>query len=62
MKVYRLYGEGAFLPELSDAAVEKAYKLWCMHLYTEQDALVWPKNRKLVVDWYKLDAAMEKRA
>jgi hypothetical protein len=61
MKAYRLYGEGAALPCLGDYAIDRAYKLICMNLSTDADALVWPKYRSLVVSWYRLDAKLQER-
>ena len=48
-------------PPFGDFAVDRAVKLICMNLSTNADAIVWPRNRALVVDWYKLDAKKQER-
>lgn len=61
MNVVPVYGEGFALPAYGDYKVAKAYRLWCMGLSTEADAILWPNNRRLVVDWWKLDAKMQEK-
>lgn len=61
MKASRVYGDGAMCPPFGDFAIDLTYKLICMNLSTDADAVIWPRNRALVVDWYKPDAKMQER-
>lgn len=61
MNVVPVYGEGSMLPAYGDYAIAKAERLWLLGYSTDADCLLWPKNRKLVADWWKLDAKMQEK-
>ena len=61
MNVVPVYGEGFALPAVGDYAIAKAERLWLLGYSTDADCLLWPKQRKLVADWWKLDAKMQER-
>ena len=61
MRVARVYGEGFNLPAYGDYSIVKAERLLALGWTTDADVVLWPKNRKLVADWWKLDAKMQER-